>query len=173
MDDRVRQILALGRPGRETDRVVTTIELGLHYADELGDHCFDSRHLLSGLFREPGGVAHCALANLDVAQEQIDSALLSREREADDLAFRVDDDMRVVLSTAFSAADDMSHSYVGTEHLLIGTAADGTKSNRLLADLGLSQTAVTKEVHDILGYFGLSKRIAGWLRRLRHRRTIG
>jgi len=162
-DTRIRDVLALGRSSRATDRATKTIALGLRFADDAGDTTFDSRHLLSGLFREPEGVAHIALQNLNVAQHQIDDAVLNAGRNCDP-SITIDDDIRTVLATAFAAADEMSHSYIGTEHLLIGVVADGTKSATLLASVGLTRSVVTKEVHDILGHgLGLQWLLLAWV----------
>lgn len=161
-DTRIRDVLALGRPNRATDRATEAIALGLRFADDTGDTRFDSRHLLSGLFREPEGVAHFALQNLNVTQHQIDGAVRSAARSRNP-SFTIDDDIKTVLSGAFAAADEMSHSYIGTEHLLIGAVADGTKSAEFLASVGLARSVVTKEVHDILGHgLGLPWSLLAW-----------
>ncbi|KLU02743.1 hypothetical protein RISK_005039 [Rhodopirellula islandica] len=55
---------------------------------------------------------------------------------------------------------------------MIGVVADGTKSARMLAEFGYTGSQVTKEVHDILGCFGVFKWIPVVLRRLRPRRTM-
>lgn len=171
MDQRVRDILALGRPGLETDRAVETIALGLQCADRLGDTRFDSCHLLHGLHCEPGGVAHHVLTGFDVTLQQIDDALASRDQLAAKTEFDIDDEMRLVLADAFEAADEMGHSYIGTEHLMIGVVASSTKSAKLLAELGFTRSVVRKEVRDILGHFGILDAIVGWIRKMRGRRT--
>lgn len=151
MNARVHDILALGRPGHETDRARKTIELALKCADELGDNMFDSCHLLAGLYREGNGVAYHVLSNFEVTQLQIDDSLKSRERLTAP-AFQIDEDLRVVFDFAFAAADEMSHRYIGTEHLLIGATADGTKSAKLITALGLSPRDVENEVFYLLGH---------------------
>lgn len=149
MDKRVNDILALGRLGRETDRARDTVELAVKCADENGDSVFDTCHWLAGMYREGNGVAYHVLDRFEVTQSQIDDAIGSRERITSS-AFRVDDDVRALLDGAFAAADEMSHAYIGTEHLLIGATVDGTKSTLLLADLGLNPRDVENEVFRLL-----------------------
>lgn len=151
MNKRVDDILALGRSGRETDRARDTVELALACAEELGDDVFDSCHWLAGMYREGKGVAYHVLNQFKVTQSQIDDSLRSRERRTA-LTFQVDDDTRTVLDAAFNAANEMSHSYIGTEHLLIGATADGTRSAMLLASLGLDPRDVENEVFCLIGH---------------------
>ncbi len=150
MNKRLDDILAFGHPGRETDRARNTIELAVKCADELGDNVFDSCHLIAGLYREGNGVAYHVLNNLGVKRSQIDSALEARERAKSE-DFRIDDDIRKVLNAAFAAASEMSHSYIGTEHLLIGATTDGSKSALLIAELGQNPRDVKNDVFDLLG----------------------
>ena len=151
MNTRVHDIVAMGRPGYETDRARKAIELGLKCVDELGDNVFDSCHLLAGLYREGNGVAYHVLNNLDVTRTQINDSLRLLERLTAH-EFQVDKDLRVVFDSAFAAADEMSHRYIGTEHLLIGATAHGTKSAELITTWGLSPRGVENEVFFLLGH---------------------
>ena len=151
MDKRVTDIFMLGRPGRETDRARCTVELAVKCADEFGDAVFDSCHWLAGMYREGNGVAYHVLDNLGVTQSQIDDSIRSRERHTAP-SFRVANDIRLLLDGAFAAAAEMSHSYIGTEHLLIGATADGTRSALLFGDLGLDPRNVENEVFYLLGH---------------------
>ncbi|ELP34139.1 Clp protease N-terminal domain-containing protein [Rhodopirellula baltica] len=171
MDQRISDILALGFPGRQTDRAMEAVALGLQCADELDDRHFDSCHLLSGLYREPDGIAHHVLDGLGIKLQQIDDAIRESEHDPIDADFSIDDDLRIVMSNAFASADQMWHSYIGTEHLMLGVVADGTHSAKLLADLGVTEAQVIREVHSILGHVGVLKVIPAVLRRLFPRRT--
>jgi ATP-dependent Clp protease ATP-binding subunit ClpA len=150
MDTRVQHILALGNLGRETDRARHCIALGIECADELGDREFDSGHLLSGLYREGNGVAYHILKNFAVSQHQIDDALRSRHRSTPD-EFQINNEMQVVLQSAFAAARGMSHHYIGTEHLLIGVTSETVAAAKMLLAFGLSPNEVRMEVYNLLG----------------------
>lgn len=151
MKTRLDAILALGRPGRETDRARTSVEFALACANELGDNIFDSCHLRAGLCRQGNGVAYHVLNNFGVMRTQIDDWLGARERAVAP-AFRNGEDVQTFFEAAFDAAHEMSHSYIGTEHLLIGATVDGTKSAQLIAELGLNPRDVENEVHYLLGH---------------------
>ncbi|MEX1027249.1 MAG: Clp protease N-terminal domain-containing protein [Candidatus Paceibacterota bacterium] len=151
MNKRIQDILALGRAGHETDRARDCIALGIKCADELGDNVFDSCHLLAGLYREGNGVAYHVLDNFDVTRSQIDAALATRERSSA-TDFRLDADIATVFDGVLAAASEMSHSYIGTEHLLIGATADTTKSAQLLTSFGLSPRDIENEVFYLLGH---------------------
>ncbi|NNE00055.1 MAG: hypothetical protein HKN47_22270 [Pirellulaceae bacterium] len=178
MNSPLEDIIALGQPARYTDRAVETFSLGLRCAAEIGDDCFDSAHLLSGLAREPDGVAHHILANLGVDQGQIDDRLRRRhdrrierkesQSETDELsdetvASRINErDLQRVLDETTRAAKSLGHRYMGTEHLIIGATVTGTQSANVLSSLGITRGAVTKEVYDLLGHTTTVQ----WLRRI-------
>ena len=103
------------------------------------------------MYREGNGVAYHVLADFGVTQSQLDDALRSRGRQTTS-GFEIDSDIRSVLDAAFAAAGEMSHNYIGTEHLLIGATADGTKSAILLAGFGLNPRDVENEVFCLLGH---------------------
>lgn len=151
LDTRVDAILALGHPGRETVRVRDTVAHAITCANELGDNFVDTCHLLAGLYREGNGVAYHVLNTLGVTRTEIDDWLVRRDFPAGP-ACLADDDIRTLFNAALAAAGQMSHSYIGTEHLLIGATADGTKSSLLISDLGLVPLDIENEVLHLLGY---------------------
>ena len=151
MDTRTQAILALGRLGRETDRARNCVSLAVLCADELGHSEFDSCHLLSGLYREGNGVAFHVLKDFAVTQRLIDDKLRSRHQSTT-VEFQINSEMKVVLDTAFAAAREMAHHYIGTEHLLIGAMSDHASSARMLMGVGIEPHDVRNEVYNLLGY---------------------
>jgi ATP-dependent Clp protease ATP-binding subunit ClpA len=151
MDTRVQNILALGQPGRETDRARNCIALAIECADELGNQEFDSCHLLSGLYREGKGIAFHVLKHFAVTQRQIDDTLRSRQTSTSD-QFQINRDIKDVLNAAFAAAREMSHTYIGTEHLLIGATSENVGAAKMLIGFGLSLSDVQIEVYHWLGH---------------------
>ena len=126
--------------------------LGVECAERFGDSQFDSCHLLSGAHREGRGVAHAVLNSFGITQMQIDNAIDVRRGTVRNESFEINDDICIVLSVAFTAADKMAHKFIGTEHLLVGMTADGTNSAALLTDLGLAPVEVTVDVFNLLGH---------------------
>jgi ATP-dependent Clp protease ATP-binding subunit ClpC len=107
--------------------------------------------LLSGLYREGNGIAFHVLKNFDVTQRQIDEALRSRYGSTAD-EFRIQSDIKDVLDAAFAAAHGMSHSYIGTEHLLIGATSEMVGAAKMLTGFGITPNDVQNEVYKLLGH---------------------
>jgi ATP-dependent Clp protease ATP-binding subunit ClpC len=107
--------------------------------------------LLSGLYREGNGVAFHVLKDFDVTQQQIDETLRSRDGSTAD-EFQIHGDIKVVLDAAFAAAHGMSHSYIGTEHLLIGATSEMVGAAKMLTGFGISPNDVRNAVYSLLGH---------------------
>jgi len=151
MDTRIQQVLALGNLGRETDRARQCVTLAIQCADELGDHDFDSCHLMSGLYREGNGVAFHVLKCFGITQRQMDDQLRTRDGCSAD-EFQINGDIKVVFDSAFAATREMSHTYIGTEHLLIGATSETVGAAKMLVGFGLSPREVQDEVYQLLGH---------------------
>jgi DNA-binding transcriptional regulator YhcF (GntR family) len=121
--DRVRRVLARAR-----DRAV-----------QLRQEPLRPEHLLLGLLGEDGGVSNSVLEALGV-----DRSELAREVEAaagpPDARFRGTGEIRYgrtakrVLEKAVAQARQLGHSYVGTEHVLLGLLALGRDAPRALVE---------------------------------------
>ncbi|GAA5510041.1 Clp protease N-terminal domain-containing protein [Novipirellula caenicola] len=155
MDQRVRDILALGRSDRTTDHAQTAVQHAVGAADEFGDSCVDSCHILLGLYLVDGfSVAANVLSHLELPEFELRRRLAGRNRVHCSSPLGIDDDVPVVFTEALAGADRMHHRHIGTEHLLLGVVASKTKSVNLLAGFGIAPDAVT---HEVLG-------LMGWLR---------
>lgn len=96
-------------------------------------------------------MAFHVLKNCGVTGGKIDETLRSRERSTSG-EFRINSDMKTVLDAAFAAAKEMHHNYIGTEHLLIGAASEGTEAAGMLRGFGLSPDEIRNEVYVLLGH---------------------
>lgn len=114
---------------RFTERVRKILLLAKEEAGRLNHDHIDTEHLLLGLIREGGGVAAAILAELDVNMEDMKQQVeqvVARETSAT-LAEEapLTPQARRVLELAAEEAQSMDHSYVGTEHLLLGLIKEG------------------------------------------------
>jgi ATP-dependent Clp protease ATP-binding subunit ClpC len=108
-----------------TERVRRVLTMAREEAARLHHEYVGTEHILLGLIREGEGVAATVLQNLNVdpngVRDQIE-AILERGRPTahprPDLPYT--SRAKKVLELAMSEARDLSHSYVGTEHLLLG-----------------------------------------------------
>ena len=106
-----------------TERAQTSIRLAQEQAAALGHGYVGSEHLLLGLSLEGKGVAAKALENAGIDSESIKDAIIQNVgmgtpgmEPAQGLTPRT----KRIIEIAFSESARLGHSYVGTEHLLMG-----------------------------------------------------
>lgn len=140
-----------------TERVRKCLQLARLEAVELHHEYVGTEHILLGICREGGGVANAALQNLDVAAHDIRESVLGVLKPghptppvAVDLPYT--SRAKKVLELAMSEARDHHHSYVGTEHLLLGLIKEERGiAAQILVSLGLTTERVRTEVLRLLG----------------------
>jgi ATP-dependent Clp protease ATP-binding subunit ClpC len=108
-----------------TERVRKVLAMSREEAVRLRHEYVGTEHMLLGLLREPDGVAITVLQSFSVGLEDLSQKVeesIERSRSAD--ASRTDlpytSRAKKVLELAMSEARELHHSYVGTEHLLLG-----------------------------------------------------
>jgi ATP-dependent Clp protease ATP-binding subunit ClpA len=112
--ERVRKVLALSREEA----------VGLHH-EYVG-----TEHLLLGLVREGEGVASTVLADLGVDGDALRDQLISTLKLGKSPRTTAEADLpytsraKKVLELSMKEARELHHSYVGTEHLLLGLIAE-------------------------------------------------
>lgn len=122
-------------------------EARLDGGDEVGTH-----HQLRGLMLD--GVGAAVLEKLGVTGSALQAAsarLFGATGPPGDVCPPESDEAQCAVAAAASFAREGGHDYVGTEHLLFVLASDaGSRSRRLLNDLGLSLADVKRELDAIL-----------------------
>ena len=115
-----------------------------------------TEHLLLGLIREGEGVAAVVLQNLNVDLEQISERVEESVREGKatialgELPYT--SRAKKVLEFAMTEARDFSHSYVGTEHLLLGLLREEKGiAAQVLNSLGAMLDEARAETIKVLG----------------------
>jgi ATP-dependent Clp protease ATP-binding subunit ClpA len=140
---------------RFTDRARRVLVLAQEEARLLGHPMLGSEHILLGLVAEEHGVAAAVLAHAGVELER------ARE-EVDRLASRIGHSApgsppftpgaKKALEHALRTALSMGHSYIGTEHLLLGVLEeDDTMARRALDALGADPEDLRHRVTDAIG----------------------
>jgi ATP-dependent Clp protease ATP-binding subunit ClpA len=141
-----------------TPRVKKIIELAIDEARKLGHSNVGTEHLLLGVVREGESIASGVLQSLGVkletVREQVIAALgrgaggatpqrsnimqTTHTYTATDPVDRLDDGAKRVLALAQNEAVGLGHSWIGTDHVLLGLiSAHGTLAQRVLGDLGV------------------------------------
>ncbi|HET7274292.1 MAG TPA: ATP-dependent Clp protease ATP-binding subunit [Longimicrobiaceae bacterium] len=107
-----------------TDRVRKVLAMAREEAIRLQHDYVGTEHILLGLIREGEGVAAAVLTNLSVDLEQVQERIEESVRRGKatialgELPYTTR--AKKVLEFAMAEARELNHSYVGTEHLLLG-----------------------------------------------------
>jgi len=134
---------------RFTERARQVLTLAQQEAKEAGHSYVGTEHLLLGLLREEGGLGQIVLNALGVQVEPARTAIADALGAPRIIAQRMLPTSRVrrVIELSFEEAEAMGHSYVGTEHLLLGLLVEGHGiAARVLQDMGVTIESARKEI---------------------------
>ncbi|MFN9576595.1 MAG: ATP-dependent Clp protease ATP-binding subunit, partial [Gemmatimonadota bacterium] len=140
-----------------TERVRKVLAMAREEAARLHHEYVGTEHILLGLIREGEGVAAAVLKNLDVDLEEIqqkieDTVKKGKAAQATGPDLPYTSRAKKVLELAMSEARELSHSYVGTEHLLLGLLREEKGiAAQVLADAGVNLDAARTETLRLLG----------------------
>jgi hypothetical protein len=125
-----------------TDRVRKVLQMAREEAARLRNDHVGTEHILLAIVREGEGVAAAVLTNLDVDLEEVErrvEAAVKRgadRRTGPDLPYT--SRAKKALELAMAEARGLNHSYVGTEHLLLGLLAEEKGvAAQVLGELGV------------------------------------
>src|SRR5437868_14075873 len=129
-----------------TERVRKVLAMAREEAARLHHEYVGTEHILLGLIREGEGVAAAVLQNLSVdldeVQQKIEEQVKKGKAQAPtgpDLPYT--SRAKKVLELAMAEARELNHSYVGTEHLLLGLL----REEKGIAAKVLTEASVTLE----------------------------
>ena len=140
-----------------TDRVRKVLQMAREEAARLHHEYVGTEHILLGLIREGEGVAAGVLQNLNVDLEDIQQKIEETVKRGKAAAAAGPDlpytsRAKKVLELAMVEARELNHSYVGTEHLLLGLLREEKGiAAQVLADAGVSLEQSRAETLRILG----------------------
>src|ERR1043166_6058576 len=140
-----------------TDRVRKVLQMAREEAARLHHEYVGTEHILLGLIREGEGVAAAVLTNLNVDLEEIQQKIeetvkKGKEAAAAGPALPYPSRAKKVLELAMSEARELNHSYVGTEHLLLGLLREEKGiAAQVLTDAGVNLEQARAETLRILG----------------------
>src|SRR6195952_4135143 len=140
-----------------TERVRKVLAMARKEAARLHHESVGTEHILLGLIREGEGVAATVLQNLSVELDEIQQKIeetvkkgKAAQTTGPDLPYT--SRAKKVLELAMSEARELSHSYVGTEHLLLGLLREEKGiAAQVLTDAGVNLEAARAETLRILG----------------------
>src|SRR3954464_14295478 len=140
-----------------TERVRKVLAMAREEAARLHHEYVGTEHILLGLIREGEGVAATVLQNLSVELDDIQQKIeetvkkgKAGQASGPDLPYT--SRAKKVLELAMAEARDLNHSYVGTEHLLLGLLREEKGiAAQVLTDAGVNLEAARAETLRILG----------------------
>ena len=140
--------------GRFTERAQKVLALAQEEAVRLGHNNIGTEHILLGLIREGDGIAAKALVALGLGPEKIQKeveTLIGRGHEASQ-TIHYTPRAKKVIELSMDEARKLGHSYVGTEHILLGLIREGEGvAARVLSNLGVSLNKARQQVLQLLG----------------------
>ena len=140
-----------------TERVRKVLAMAREEAARLHHEYVGTEHILLGLIREGEGVAAAVLQNLNVdldeVQQKIEETVKkgkAAQATGPDLPYT--SRAKKVLELAMGEARELNHSYVGTEHLLLGLLREEKGiAATVLTDAGVNLDAARAETLRLLG----------------------
>src|ERR1700755_1788596 len=140
-----------------TERVRKVLAMAREEAARLHHEYVGTEHILLGLIREGEGVAATVLQNLSVELDDIQQKIEETVKKGragqttgPDLPYT--SRAKKVLELAMSEARELNHSYVGTEHLLLGLLREEKGiAAQVLTDAGVNLEAARAETLRRLG----------------------
>ncbi len=140
-----------------TERVRKVLAMAREEAARLHHEYVGTEHILLGLIREGEGVAATVLQNLsveldDIQQKIEDTVKKGKAGTATGPDLPYTSRAKKVLELAMGEARELGHSYVGTEHLLLGLLREEKGiAAQVLTDAGVNLDAARGETLRLLG----------------------
>lgn len=145
----VRMSFGLNGPTLLTPRAQAVIEGSEPIARRLGHRYIGTEHLFLALYRQPEGVAAQVLAEAGLPADEAEAAVAGRTERGSAVAeekLPFTPKTTAVLNGALAAAVEMGHSYIGTEHLLLGLARGEGIAADILVERGLTEETLALKV---------------------------
>jgi ATP-dependent Clp protease ATP-binding subunit ClpC len=140
---------------RYTERARRVLFFARYEASQLGSVSIETEHLLLGLIREGKGLTSRIFARsevvLDSIRKEIEGRTVLREKVSTSVDIPFSAETKRALQHAAEEADRLLHSYIGTEHLLLGLLReDRSLAASILMEKGLRLETVREDVVSLL-----------------------
>ncbi len=138
-----------------TERARRSIVLAQEEAQRLGTNYIGTEHLLLGIISEGESVAAKVLERLGLTltrlRKEVEENTSSSQRpKSAEIVFTPR--AKKVIEIAYEEARNLSHNYIGTEHLLLGLIKESEGvAARVLNNLGADISKIKSEIAKILG----------------------
>ncbi|MBE3599069.1 MAG: ATP-dependent Clp protease ATP-binding subunit [Limnochordaceae bacterium] len=141
--------------GRFTERAQRVVVLSQEEARRLGHNVVGTEHILLGLIAEGEGVAARALQSMGISLERVRAEVekvIGRGEGTTTGQIGFTPRAKRVLELAFDEARQLGHTYIGTEHILLGLIREGEGvAAQVLRNMGADLDKVRRTVVELLG----------------------
>src|SRR5690554_770205 len=141
--------------GRFTERAQKVVVLSQEEARRLGHNVVGTEHILLGLAAKGEGVAARALQAIGISLEKVRAEVekvIGRGEGAMQGNIGFTPRAKRVLELAFDEARQLGHTYIGTEHILLGLIREGEGiAAQILRNLGADLESMRTQVIELLG----------------------
>src|SRR3954462_6504706 len=153
----IRSARSEGMFERFTDRARRVVVLAQEEARMLSHNYIGTEHILLGLIHEGEGVAAKALESLDISLEAVRAQveeIIGQGQQAPSGHIPFTPRAKKVLELSLREALQLGHSYIGTEHILLGLIREGEGvAAQVLQKPGAALNRVRQQVIQLLSGF--------------------
>src|SRR5579864_7110313 len=140
---------------RYTERARRVLFFARYEASQLGSISIETEHLLLGLIREGKGLTSRIFArshlSLESIRKEIEGRTIFREKVSTSVDIPFSADTKRVLQFAAEEADRLLHTYIGTEHLLLGILREERSvAASILYEKGMRLASVREDIVQLL-----------------------
>jgi ATP-dependent Clp protease ATP-binding subunit ClpC len=140
---------------RYTERARRVLFFARYEATQLGSTTIETEHLLLGLIREGKGLTSRIFArshlSLESIRKEIEGRQVFKEKVATSADIPFSADTKRVLQCAAEEADRLLHTYIGTEHLLLGLLREERSvAASILYEKGMRLASVREDIVQLL-----------------------
>ncbi|WAH39100.1 ATP-dependent Clp protease ATP-binding subunit [Alicyclobacillus dauci] len=139
---------------RFTERAQKVLALAQEEATRLNHPGVGTEHILLGLVREGEGIAARALSMLGVQADKVQQEVerIIGQGQGQVSAMTYTPRAKKVIELSIDEARKLNHTYVGTEHILLGLIREGEGvAARVLANMNVSLNKARQQVLQLLG----------------------
>jgi ATP-dependent Clp protease ATP-binding subunit ClpC len=140
---------------RYTERARRVLFFARYEATQLGSTSIETEHLLLGLIREGKGLTSRIFArshlSLESIRKEIEGRTVFREKVSTSVEIPFSSETKRVLQYAAEEADRLLHTYIGTEHLLLGILREERSvAASILYEKGMRLASVREDIVQLL-----------------------
>src|ERR1043166_6205418 len=140
---------------RYTERARRVLFFARYEASQLGSISIETEHLLLGLIREGKGLTSRIFArshlSLESIRKEIEGRTVFREKVSTSVEIPFSAETKRVLTFAAEEADRLLHTYIGTEHLLLGILREERSvAASILYEKGMRLASVRDDIVQLL-----------------------